>query len=118
MQPAESAGASNFQLSELGRTQFGSWLLGEPAPQWTSPLALGSLFYQSVVIAFFSYLAWFWLLRHYPAARVSAFTFLTPVLGLLAGVVLLDEQLTGSLLIGLAGVAVGLWLVNRPARIS
>jgi len=93
---------------------IGSWLMGEPAPQWTSPLAIASLFYQSVVIAFFSYLAWFWLLRHYPAARVSAFTFLTPVLGLLAGVVLLDEQLTVSLLIGLAGVAVGLWLVNRP----
>ena len=93
----------------------GSWLLAEPAPQWASGLAIGSLLYQSVVIAFFSYLTWFWLLRYYPAARISAFTFLTPVLGLLAGVVLLDEHLSASLMIGLVGVAVGLWLVNRPA---
>jgi drug/metabolite transporter (DMT)-like permease len=44
---------------------------------------------------------------------VAAFTFLTPVLGMAAGVLLLDEPMSGALLIGLAGVAVGLWLVNR-----
>ena len=88
-------------------------LAGEPLPQLASALAWGSLGYQSVVIAFASYLTWFWLLRHYPATRVSAFTFLTPVLGLVAGVVLLDESLSVPMLIGLFGVAAGLWLVNR-----
>ena len=90
-----------------------SVLAGEPLPQLASALAWGSLGYQSVVIAFASYLTWFWLLRHYPATRVSAFTFLTPVLGLVAGVVLLDESLSVPMLIGLFGVAAGLWLVNR-----
>ena len=90
-----------------------SVLAGEPLPQLASALAWGSLGYQSAVIAFASYLTWFWLLRHYPATRVSAFTFLTPVLGLVAGVVLLDESLSVPMLIGLFGVAAGLWLVNR-----
>jgi drug/metabolite transporter (DMT)-like permease len=37
-----------------------------------------------VVVSFASYLVWFWLMRHYPATRVSAFTLLTPLFGLLA----------------------------------
>jgi drug/metabolite transporter (DMT)-like permease len=90
-----------------------SLVAGEPMPRLDVALAWGSLAYQSVVIAFASYLTWFWLLRHYPATRVSAFTFLTPVLGLAAGVVLLGEPLSGAMIAGLGGVAVGLWLVNR-----
>ena len=90
-----------------------SLVAGEPMPRLDGVLAWGSLAYQSVVIAFASYLTWFWLLRHYPATRVSAFTFLTPVLGLAAGVVLLGEPLSGAMIAGLGGVAVGLWLVNR-----
>ena len=89
-----------------------SWAAGEAAPQWT-PLAIGSLFYQAVLIASVSYLTWFWLLRHYPATRVAAFTFLTPLMGSIAGVVLLGEPMSSALAIGLLGVAIGLWLVNR-----
>jgi drug/metabolite transporter (DMT)-like permease len=92
-----------------------SLIVGEPMPRLTDGLALGSLLFQSVVIAFASYLTWFWLLRHYPATRVAAFTFLTPVLGMAAGVALLGEPMSAALLAGLAGVAVGLWLVNRRA---
>ncbi len=90
-----------------------SWLAGEPAPQWDSAVAWLSMGYQGIVIAFASYLTWFWLLRHYPATRVSAFTFLSPVFGMVAGVVLLGDPLTGALLSGLFGVAMGLVLVNR-----
>jgi drug/metabolite transporter (DMT)-like permease len=66
-----------------------------------------------VVVTFASYLTWFWLVRHYPATRLSAFTLLTPVFGLLAGVLLLAEPLTSRLVLALAAVAVGLLLVNR-----
>ena len=31
--------------------------------------------YQIVLVAFASYLAWFWLLTRYPAAHLHAFTF-------------------------------------------
>ena len=48
------------------------------------PGAMWPLAFQIVVVTFASYLVWFWLLRHYPATRLSAFTLLTPVFGLLA----------------------------------
>lgn len=91
----------------------GSLLAGESLRWPPGGGAVASIFFQSVIVAFASYLAWFWLLRHYPATRVSAFTFLTPVFGLASGVLILGEALTPSLLAALAGVALGIWLVNR-----
>jgi drug/metabolite transporter (DMT)-like permease len=66
-----------------------------------------------VIVSFASYLLWFWLVRHYPATRLSSFTLLTPLFGLLFGVLLLSEPATTRLLIALAAVALGIVLVNR-----
>lgn len=68
---------------------------------------------QTVVGAFASYLAWMWMLRHYPATHMSSFAFLTPVFALLFGVGLLGEALTVQLVVALVGVGVGIVLVNR-----
>jgi drug/metabolite transporter (DMT)-like permease len=86
---------------------------GEPWPQRWSATAVRSLAFQTVIVTFASYLTWFWLVRHYVATRLSAFTLLTPVFGLLAGVWLLGEPLTARLVTALAAVVVGLVLVNR-----
>lgn len=83
------------------------WGLSYSAWAWTS------IGLQTVVGAFASYLAWMWLLRHYPATQMSSFTFLTPLFALVFGVVLLKEPLTAQLILALAGVAVGIVLVNR-----
>jgi drug/metabolite transporter (DMT)-like permease len=79
-------------------------------------LSWAALAFQTVVVTFASYLVWFWLVRHYPATRISAFTLLTPVFGLLAGVTLLDEPVTLRLLLALAAVSCGIALVNRVGR--
>ncbi|MCU0967478.1 MAG: DMT family transporter [Rubrivivax sp.] len=86
---------------------------GEHWPALPSAITLGSLAFQIVVVTFASYLAWFWLVRHYPATRLAAFTLLTPVFGLLAGALLLDEPVTPRLIAALAAVSVGIALVNR-----
>lgn len=86
---------------------------GEPWPARLTGASLWPLAFQTVVITFASYLVWFWLVRHYPATRISAFTLLTPVFGLLAGVGLLGEPLTLRLVVALAAVCAGIWLVNR-----
>ncbi|HEX7891745.1 MAG TPA: DMT family transporter [Ramlibacter sp.] len=78
-----------------------------------SGLAWGSIALQTVIGAFASYLAWMWMLRHYPATQLSSFTFLAPLFALLFGVLLLDEKLTVQLLAALAAVAAGIVLVNR-----
>ena len=95
----------------------GSVLLGE----WHGPLpgvlALVALLYQSVVVAFASYLLWFWLIVTYPVPRLAAFTFLAPVFGVLAGVLLMGDPAPWTLAAGLLAVIAGLFLVNRrPAR--
>ena len=90
-----------------------SLMLGETWSLSYSAQAWGSLALQTAIGAFASYLAWMWLLGHYPATQLSSFTFLTPVFALLFGVLLLKEPLTLQLMLALCGVAVGIVLVNR-----
>jgi drug/metabolite transporter (DMT)-like permease len=77
-----------------------------------TPLAWGSLLFQSLVVSFASYLTWFWLLRHYLASRLGVFSFLTPLFGVAFGVWLLDEPLEPSFLIGAILVCAGIVLVS------
>ncbi|MCP4289022.1 MAG: DMT family transporter [Gammaproteobacteria bacterium] len=92
---------------------LGSVALHEPGIVNVSPLAVASLLYQTVWIASVTYLAWFWLIRHYPAPKLASFTFLTPLFGVLAGWLVLEEPLTVALLVALLLVATGVYLVNR-----
>ncbi len=78
-----------------------------------TPIIAVSLVYQVVWIATITYLAWFWLITHYPAYRLASFTFLTPLFGVLFGGVILHEPITASLLIALVLVGIGICLVNR-----
>ena len=84
-------------------------------PRWfyrVDPYVVGSLFYQSVVIAFITYFVWFKLVHQYSVSRLSVFTFLTPIFGVVFGVIFLHEELTVSLMIGLPLVSAGIFLVN------
>jgi len=92
---------------------FISLALGETWSLSYSAYAWGSIALQTAIGAFASYLAWMWMLRHYPATQMSSFTFLTPVFALVFGVVLLNEPLTLQLMLALCGVAAGIVLVNR-----
>jgi drug/metabolite transporter (DMT)-like permease len=90
-----------------------SWALGERWGFGYSAFAWTSLALQTVVGAFASYLAWMWMLRHYPANQMSSFVFLTPLFALAFGVLWLGEPLTAQLVLALCGVALGIWLVNK-----
>jgi drug/metabolite transporter (DMT)-like permease len=93
-------------------------LLGERGIFDPTPLVIGSLIFQITIVACASYLAWFALMRIYPASILSTFTFLTPLFSLVFGAVLLGERVSVALVVSLALVAVGIWLVNRPRRVS
>ena len=73
-----------------------------------------AVLYQIVAVAFVSYLVWFWMLTRYPASALHAYTFWTPLFGLLAGWLLLSEPVTPALVLAMACVALGIYLVNRP----
>ncbi len=97
--------AVSFPLLSLG--------LGEVWVWHFSAFAVTSLFLQTVVGAFISYLAWMWMLGRYPATKISVFVFFTPLFALLFGALWLGEAVTPTLLAALATVAVGIVLVNR-----
>jgi len=77
----------------------------------TTPVVL-SLFYQSVIVAFASYLTWFKLIHIYPVAQLSVFTFLTPIFGVFSSIIFMKEQLTMGLLAGLVFVCIGIYCTN------
>lgn len=90
--------------------------LGEVRVDAVTPLALVSLGYQAVVVAFVSYLVWFWLLTRYIASRLSVFSFLTPLFGVTFGVLLLGESFSVRFLLAAMLVPTGIALVNAPAK--
>jgi drug/metabolite transporter (DMT)-like permease len=103
-----------YQLAVSGVLLFVAALMaGSPLPARMSTLVWASLAFQVVIVTFASYLVWFWLIRSYPATKLSSFTLLTPVFGLLMGALLLGEPITLRLVLALAAVALGIVLVNR-----
>ncbi len=90
-----------------------SIMLNEPGLGDMTAVGLSSLIYQTVWVAFITYFAWFWLISNYAVSRLSSFTFLTPMFGVLFGIVLLDEPLTLNLIFALFMVGSGIYAVNR-----
>ena len=91
----------------------GSLLIGERGVVALTGMALASLAFQSAIVAFGTYLAWFWLLARYLAARLSVLSFLTPLFGVLFGVLFLSESLSLRFAFAALLVAGGIVLVNR-----
>jgi drug/metabolite transporter (DMT)-like permease len=85
---------------------------GEAGSARLTSLVWGSLLFQSVVVAFASYLVWFWMLRNFLASRLSVFSFLTPLFGVAFGVLLLNETLDPRFVVGAVLVLAGVMLVN------
>ena len=93
-----------------------AWLFGERGITDLRPAVLLAFAYTSVVVAFVSYTAWYWLVRNYSPTRISAFTFLAPVFGVVAGSWFLAEPVTWTVVAALALIAGGIYLVNRQER--
>ncbi|MCW3473077.1 DMT family transporter [Limobrevibacterium gyesilva] len=109
-----------IQLVGSAPILLGASALAGEMDHWphATALAWAALFYQTVIVAFLSYLVWFAMIIRYPAGRLAGFTFLTPLFGILAGALLLGEHASIALLAGLVAIAVGLRLVNSrgPVR--
>jgi drug/metabolite transporter (DMT)-like permease len=93
-----------------------SLLLGERGIAVLSAPTLWAMAYQGVIVAFASYLAWFWLLTRYLAGRLLVFSFLTPLFGVLFGMWLMGDQPSVMFFVAAALVVGGIVLVNLPAR--
>ena len=99
---------------------FAAMAFGERAPAHLSPMSVALVVWQGAVVVGLSYVAWFWLLKTYPAPQLAAFTFITPLVGVFAGWLVFSEQVTPLFALAIALVVAGVALVNwprRPARI-
>ena len=90
-----------------------SLAVGEPGVFAATPMIWVAFAWQVLAVASFSYLGWFVMVQRHSPAKVSVFTFLTPLFGVAFAAVLLGEALTLSLLAAAALIAGGIWLVNR-----
>jgi drug/metabolite transporter (DMT)-like permease len=88
-----------------------AFLLGQTTFNPT-PVVWASLAFQSVVVAFVSFLVWFWLMRRYLASRLGVLSFLTPLLGVVLGAWLLGERIEASFLTGALLVLAGVVMVS------
>ena len=112
-----NAPAEKTLLYQLGMSTLllfaASKALGEAGVVALTAGALASLAFQSVIVAFASFLAWFWLLTRYLAGRLAVFSFLTPLFGMTFGVLLLHEPITSLFVVAATMVGMGIALANR-----
>jgi drug/metabolite transporter (DMT)-like permease len=96
-----------------------SILLEDPIVLSLSLAAGFSVFYQCIIVAFLSYLVWFQLIHRYPVSLLHAFSFFTPVFGvLLSGALILGEIMSPNLIVALILISLGMVLVNRKAGLE
>ncbi len=91
-----------------------SALFGERVTHAPSATGTSWMLYQILVVGL-TFPAWFSLIQKFSATRVSAFTILTPLFGVAAGCLLLNEPFTLAFALAVALVIAGLVLVNRRA---
>ena len=95
---------------------FAAFAFGEPTPSHLSAWIWAAMVWQGVFVVGVTYVVWFWLLGRYPAAQLSAFTFITPLVGVFAGWLAFGDPVTGAFAVAIALVVSGLALVNWPRR--
>ena len=92
---------------------IGSLIWEDPGAYRFSWTITAAILYQGLVVAAFCFTTWTHLIRRYPPSRVSAFSFTTPLFGVLLSALLLGEPVTPGMGIGVACVAFGIYLANR-----
>ena len=91
---------------------FATESIGDVVPTWR---LLAAMAFLVLLVSVFAYLLWFHLLRVSGATAASSYHFLMPPLGMLFGWLLLGERVSPTDMIGIVPVALGIYLVTRPA---
>ena len=89
-----------------------SWMFEADQPFLLSTRVIVSIVYLSAISAAFGFVAYAWLIQRHSPTRVASLTFLTPVFAVLFGWLLLNEHMGVVQLLGVAGVCVGIYIVN------
>jgi drug/metabolite transporter (DMT)-like permease len=92
-----------------------AWQFGESITHTPAPSSLALLAFQGIWVVGGTFTLWFALVKNYSASKLSAFTFITPLFGVVGSYFIMHDNL--NLAFGAAAVLViaGLFLVNRPS---
>ncbi len=89
-----------------------AWLW-DPAPaSHVNGAVIGALAYQSLVSASFGFVAWITLLKRFGAVALHSFLFIMPLAGVFLGGLILNEPITFNILLALALVIAGIFIVQ------
>ena len=91
-----------------------AWISGDRITHVPSTLSLALLAYQAFWVVGLTFLLWFALVKTYSASKLSAFTFITPLFGVVASYFIMHDTLTLAFGVAALLVIAGLYLVNRP----
>ena len=87
-----------------------------PPEQAPSLEALGSIMVLGVVCTAFGLIVFFQLIAEAGASRAAVITYVNPLVAVLLGVLVLDERLGATSVLGLGLILAGSWMATR-ARI-
>jgi drug/metabolite transporter (DMT)-like permease len=94
-----------------------AWLSGETLTRLPGPLALSLMAYQAIWVVGTTFTLWFSLVKTYSASKLSAFTFITPLFGVVASYFIMHDTLNPVFGAAALLVIAGLFLVNRPSPV-
>jgi len=91
-----------------------SFLSGETITHMPSLLSVSLLAYQAFWVVGITFMLWFALVKVYSPSKLSAFSFITPLFGVVASYFIMHDTLTIAFGVAALLVIAGLYLVNKP----
>lgn len=92
-----------------------SSLSGQGTVQW-GWLAVGCLLYNGILASALAYFLWTYILSTTEAGKAAISVLVIPIIGVLAGVILLNESIHWNTVAGMVLILGGIWLVNGKAK--
>lgn len=112
-----SAAELNFGSSMIGCVLFGVGSVTESVwslPALANPVFWFNILFLGLLVTFVSFFLYFESIRNLGATRAGGFINLVPVFGTLLSLLLLDEPIYWTFIVGLAFVVIGISVINYP----
>jgi len=93
-------------------------LVADGLPQWDrlTPSVVAASLTLGAIGTGLAFLLYYLLIERVGATNATMITYITPVIGIIAGGVFLDEPIEATLLVGGAGIILGIWVAQGGRR--
>lgn len=109
----QTLGAMAFSLPGM---YLSWWLLFGIEPLHFTAVSFGSLVYLSLFASLIGFVAYYYILNHFAVETVSLIPLITPVLAMLLGLYIADEELSTTMLIGSIMILIALGIHQNIGR--